>query len=146
MCDATCQFGYCAPTPVPTPTPSLSPAPTPSPTTLAPTTFGDSDACFNWWDLQVGHGACDIKCDNCEHFCETLYCPTCPQAGYCDEVCHYNACAPTAARSAIRSVEANVLETHLQDCVTDAMTKGDEAEAQEKIDEIKDLFKRYDEG
>ena len=47
-----------------------------------------------------------------------------------------------AVRSAVRTVEAHILETHLQHCVTEAMIQGD---AQERIDEIKDLFKRYDE-
>ncbi len=47
-----------------------------------------------------------------------------------------------AARAAIRTVEAHVLETHLHHCVTEAMTAEN---AQKKIDEIKDLFKRYDE-
>ncbi|MCB1721970.1 MAG: metal-sensitive transcriptional regulator [Rhodospirillales bacterium] len=47
-----------------------------------------------------------------------------------------------AARAAIRTVEAHVLETHLHHCVAEAMTADN---AQEKIDEIKDLFKRYDE-
>mgnify|MGYP000565897819 CR=1 FL=1 len=51
-----------------------------------------------------------------------------------------------AARSAIRSVEAKILETHLGHCVADAMKKGNTKEAQAKIDEIKDLFKRYDEA
>lgn len=51
-----------------------------------------------------------------------------------------------AIRSAIRSIEANVLETHLQHCVTDAITSGNKEEAQIKIDEIKTLFKRYDEA
>jgi len=48
-----------------------------------------------------------------------------------------------AVRSAVRTVEANVLENHLQHCVTDAINTGN---TQEKIDEIKDLFKRYDEA
>ena len=48
-----------------------------------------------------------------------------------------------AARSAIRTVEAHILEAHLQHCVTQAMHDG---KTQEKIDEIKDLFKRYDEA
>ena len=49
-----------------------------------------------------------------------------------------------AARSAIRSVEASVLEAHLQHCVSDAMMSGDKKETEEKIAEIKDLFKRFD--
>ncbi len=49
-----------------------------------------------------------------------------------------------AVRSAIRSVEATVLETHLQHCVIEAFEHGNLADAQEKINEIKDLFKRHD--
>ncbi len=49
-----------------------------------------------------------------------------------------------AARSAIRSVEANILETHLQSCVTDAMISGDQKQTKAKIAELKDLFKRFD--
>ncbi len=51
-----------------------------------------------------------------------------------------------AIRSAVRTVEAHVLEKHLQHCVAEAFSSGNEAETQEKIDEIKDLFKRYDEA
>ncbi len=51
-----------------------------------------------------------------------------------------------AVRSAVRTVEAQVLEAHLQHCVTDAFEGNDKAAAQEKINEIKDLFKRYDEA
>ena len=51
-----------------------------------------------------------------------------------------------AVRSAIRTIEANILESHLQHCVTDALAEGDKNKAHEKIDEIKDLFKRYDEA
>ena len=47
-----------------------------------------------------------------------------------------------AARAAIRTVEAHILENHLQHCVAEAMNKDN---AQEKIEEIKTLFKRYDE-
>ena len=51
-----------------------------------------------------------------------------------------------AVRSAVRTVEAQILETHLQHCVADAFEGNDKAVAQEKINEIKDLFKRYDEA
>lgn len=50
-----------------------------------------------------------------------------------------------AARAALRTVEAHVLETHLQHCVAEAMTNGSKKQAQQKIDEIKNLFKRYNE-
>ena len=51
-----------------------------------------------------------------------------------------------AIRSAVRTVEAHVLENHLNHCVADAMSAGNKKEAQKKIDEIKDLFKRHDEA
>ena len=50
-----------------------------------------------------------------------------------------------AVKSAIRSVEANILETHLQHCVTDAMVNGNKKEKEKRIEELKDLFKRFDE-
>ena len=50
-----------------------------------------------------------------------------------------------AVRAAIRGVEANILEAHLQSCVTGAMLDGDESEKLARIAELKDLFKRYDE-
>ncbi|MBU0859730.1 MAG: metal-sensitive transcriptional regulator [Alphaproteobacteria bacterium] len=49
-----------------------------------------------------------------------------------------------AARAALKTVEASVLESHLQSCVRDAMTSGDQAEIDAKIEELKDLFKRFD--
>lgn len=49
-----------------------------------------------------------------------------------------------AIRSALKSVEANILERHLAGCVTDAMQKGSKKKQEEKIAEIKELFKRYD--
>ncbi len=48
-----------------------------------------------------------------------------------------------AARSAIHTVEANILESHLQSCVRDAMMNGNEQTTTEKINEIKELFKRF---
>lgn len=50
-----------------------------------------------------------------------------------------------AARAALKTVEANVLEAHLQSCVREAMTGGDRGEIDAKIEELKDIFKRYDE-
>ncbi len=50
-----------------------------------------------------------------------------------------------AARSAIRTLEAGILETHLQHCVADAMIDGNRKRATEKIQELKDVFKRFDE-
>lgn len=48
-----------------------------------------------------------------------------------------------AVRSAIRTVEANILEMHLNSCVADSLSGADKKAAKEKIDEIKDLFKRF---
>ncbi len=50
-----------------------------------------------------------------------------------------------AARAALKTIEANVLELHLQGCVAEAMTNGQAADKNKKIMEIKELFKRYDE-
>ena len=50
-----------------------------------------------------------------------------------------------AIRAAIRAVEANILETHLKSCVADSLAGGDMQGAQEKIEELKDIFKRFDE-
>jgi CsoR family transcriptional regulator, copper-sensing transcriptional repressor len=49
-----------------------------------------------------------------------------------------------AIRAAIRSVEANVLETHLKSCVAESLASGNVEDAHRKIDELKDLFKRFD--
>ena len=64
------------------------------------------------------------------------------EARYCPEIL----AQLKAIRSAVRTVEANVLETHLQHCVADAFEGNNKKAAQEKVDEIKDLFKRYDEA
>lgn len=50
-----------------------------------------------------------------------------------------------AARAALRTIEANILEAHLHGCVTEAIKGGTEAEKTEKLTEIKELFKRFDE-
>lgn len=49
-----------------------------------------------------------------------------------------------AARSALKTIEANVLEAHLNACVSDAMETGDQTKIENKINEIKEIFKRYD--
>lgn len=49
-----------------------------------------------------------------------------------------------AARAALKTVEANILEAHLQSCVREAMSSGNTAEIDAKIEELKDLFKRFD--
>ncbi len=50
-----------------------------------------------------------------------------------------------AARAALRTVEAAILERHLDGCVTQAMQQGDAKDRTIKIAEIVTLFKRYDE-
>lgn len=47
-----------------------------------------------------------------------------------------------AVRSALRSVEANILERHLQHCVTASFDS--EKDRQKKIAELKDLFNRFE--
>lgn len=49
-----------------------------------------------------------------------------------------------AIRSALKSVEANILERHLAGCVTDAIKGGTKKQQAEKLAEIKELFKRYE--
>lgn len=49
-----------------------------------------------------------------------------------------------AARSALKTLESRVLETHLQSCVQEAFTSGNKQLQNEKIQEIIGLFARYD--
>ena len=49
-----------------------------------------------------------------------------------------------AIRSALKSVEANILERHLEGCVSNAVKSGDKKEQEAKIEEIKNLFKQFD--
>lgn len=49
-----------------------------------------------------------------------------------------------AIRSAVKTVEANILENHLKHCVTEAALAGNEKDIQERLEEIKDLFKRFE--
>lgn len=46
-----------------------------------------------------------------------------------------------AARAALKGLEANILERHLGHCVAESLNGGN---AREKIEELKELFKRYD--
>lgn len=50
-----------------------------------------------------------------------------------------------AARAAIRRIEADILEAHLKTCVAEAILSGNVADAEGKIEEIRTLFKRYEE-
>lgn len=47
-----------------------------------------------------------------------------------------------AIRSAIKSLEFEILEGHLNTCVKDAMSSGDHLKSNEKIDEIMLLLKK----
>lgn len=51
-----------------------------------------------------------------------------------------------AIRSAVKSLEANVLQTHLSSCVTETFSsrKVTKREKDRKIKELIDIFKRYD--
>src|SRR5271170_4546176 len=49
------------------------------------------------------------------------------------------------ARAAIKSVEGNILETYLGSCVTNAFESNDLRDKKQKIDELKEIFKRFDE-
>lgn len=49
-----------------------------------------------------------------------------------------------AARSALKTIEANILEAHLSSCLVDAMNHGDPQEKENKIMELKEIFKRYE--
>jgi DNA-binding FrmR family transcriptional regulator len=50
-----------------------------------------------------------------------------------------------AIRSALKSLESGILERHLSHCVSDAIKSGTEKERNKKLEEIKEIFKRYDE-
>ncbi len=47
-----------------------------------------------------------------------------------------------AVRSALRSVEANILQDHLQSCVMDSFDSPEQR--QKKIEEIKEIFNRFE--
>jgi len=47
-----------------------------------------------------------------------------------------------AARSALRSLELKILEKHMQHCVNDAFTEGNQKEADEKITELLRVMKK----
>lgn len=49
-----------------------------------------------------------------------------------------------AARAALKGLEASILERHLNHCVAQSLTAQNPDEIKQKIDELKDLFKRYD--
>lgn len=51
-----------------------------------------------------------------------------------------------AIRSAINSIEASILETHLDACVTDVLNTKNKDETQKKITELKEIYRRFNNG
>lgn len=49
-----------------------------------------------------------------------------------------------AVRSAIKNIEARILDTHLSSCVSQAFLYHNADEQRKKIDEIRDLIKRFE--
>lgn len=49
-----------------------------------------------------------------------------------------------AIRAAVKGLEASILERHLGHCVARAMSSGDKDDATKQIEELKEIFKRYD--
>ena len=49
-----------------------------------------------------------------------------------------------AVRSALKTIEGNILETHLHACVAEAMAGQNQTQITEKIDEIKEMLRRAD--
>lgn len=48
-----------------------------------------------------------------------------------------------AVRSAVNSIEASILETHLDACVNDAFVSGNETQRKKKMAELKELYRKY---
>jgi DNA-binding FrmR family transcriptional regulator len=59
---------------------------------------------------------------------------------YCPEILNQL----RAIRSAIKSIELRILDTHLSSCVTEACLSQDQNEQRKKIDEIRELIKRFE--
>ena len=49
-----------------------------------------------------------------------------------------------AARAALKTLETRILETHLRTCVSDSFKQSDASAQDKKIQEILDLFRRYE--
>lgn len=49
-----------------------------------------------------------------------------------------------AIRSAIKNIEARILDTHLSSCVSQAFLSHNAEDQRKKIDEIRDLIKRFE--
>jgi CsoR family transcriptional regulator, copper-sensing transcriptional repressor len=50
-----------------------------------------------------------------------------------------------AVRSAVNSIEASILEAHLDACVTDAFKSGNKEHTAKKMNELKELYRRFNE-
>ena len=48
-----------------------------------------------------------------------------------------------AVKSAINSLQANILETHLTNCIQEAFELKEDGDIENKINELKTLFKKY---
>ena len=48
-----------------------------------------------------------------------------------------------AIRSALKSLEANILERHLNHCLTESLSGGAPDDIKRKLDELKDILKKY---
>ena len=48
-----------------------------------------------------------------------------------------------AIRAAVNTVESRVLEAHLDACVSEALKSGNEANSRKKIEELKDMYRRF---
>ena len=48
-----------------------------------------------------------------------------------------------AIRAAVNSIEAGILETHIDACVSDALRCTNEADKEKKISELKHLYRRF---
>ena len=59
---------------------------------------------------------------------------------YCPEILNQL----RAIRSAIKSIELRILDTHLSSCVNEACLSQDQNEQRKKIDEIRELIKRFE--
>ena len=49
----------------------------------------------------------------------------------------------SSVNSAVRSLQANILESHLSECVQETFALKNKEDIDEKISEIKEIFKKY---
>jgi DNA-binding FrmR family transcriptional regulator len=50
-----------------------------------------------------------------------------------------------AIRSAVKSLESEILKTHLNSCVVDMLSSSDNAKREEQIEELANLFQKFGE-